>query len=312
MDVTDYVYEVYKQKSFSLAAKRFSVSQPALSAIVKKVEKSLGVTLFDRSTSPITLTEAGKIYIGAIEEMRAIKKRLHEELNDVCEIRAGSLTVGGENFVSSFIMPKIIMEFSKIYGGIKVELVESNSPDLRNLLLTDAMDLLIAHDFDKKLYSCEPLFDEMLLLAVPEKLQINDRLKEFALSLDDVKKGKHLLEECKSVNLIEFKDEEFLILKKGNDMQRRAQVLCEDAGFVPRARINLDQLITSYNMASAGMGVAFVTDVLVSSAGEKNCIYYKINDKKILRRMYVGYKRNRYLSKACQAFIEMAKTVFSK
>lgn len=312
MDATDYVYEVYKQKSFSLAAKKFSVSQPALSAIVKKVEKSLGVILFDRSTSPITLTGAGKIYINAVEEMRALKKRLQEELNDVCEIKSGSLTVGGENFVSSFIMPKIIMEYSKVYSGIKVELVESNSPNLRNLLLTDGMDLLIAHDFDKKLYSCEPLFDEMLLLAVPEKLQINKKLSQFALSLEDVKKGKHLLEECKSVNLIEFKDEEFLILKKGNDMQRRAQVLCEDAGFHPKARIHLDQLITSYNMACAGMGVAFVTDVLVSSAGAENCIYYKINDKNILRRMYVGYKRNRYLSKACQAFIQMSKTVYNK
>ena len=310
MDDQDYVYEVYKQKSFSLAAKKFFVSQPALSAIVKKVEKSLGVTLFDRSTSPITLTEAGRIYISAVEEMRALKKRLQEELNDVCEIRSGTLTVSGENFVSSFIMPKIIMEFSKIYSGIKVELVESNSPDLRNLLLTDAIDLLIAHDFDKKLYSCEPLFDEMLLLAVPESLEINQRLKDNALTLDDVKEGKHLQENCPAVNLLAFKDEEFLILKKGNDMQRRAQVLCENAGFTPKARINLDQLITSYNMASAGMGIAFVTDVLVSSAGGGNCVYYKINDENILRRMYVGYKKNRYLSKACRAFIEMAKTVY--
>ena len=311
MDVQDYVYEVYKQKSFSLAAKKFFVSQPALSAIVKKVEKSLNVTLFDRSTSPITLTEAGRIYINAVEEMRALKKRLQEELNDVCEIRAGSLTVSGENFVSSFIMPKIIMEFSKIYGGIKVELVESNSPDLRNLLLTDAIDLLIAHDFDKKLYSCEPLFDEMLLLAVPENLEINNRLKESVLSLEDVKSGKHLKEDCPAVNLSAFREEEFLILKKGNDMNRRAQVLCENAGFVPKARINLDQLITSYNMASAGMGIAFVTDVLVSSAGGENCVYYKINDENILRRMYVGYKKNRYLSKSCRAFIEMAKTVYN-
>ena len=276
MDVNDYIYEVYKEKSFSVAAKKFFVSQPALSAMIKKVEKSLGVMLFDRSTSPITLTEAGKIYIKNIEEMRSLQKRLHEELNDVCELKTGTLIVSGENFVSSFIMPKAIMRFAETYPGIKVELVESNSLDLRKLLLTDAIDLLIAHDFDQKLYSCEPLFDEMVLLAVPKRLGINNKLKNFALSVEDLKNNVHLKTDCPSVDLIEFKDEEFLLLKKGNDMYRRAQDLCENAGFTPKVRINLDQIITSFNMACAGMGIAFTTYMLATSSNGDNCYYYKI------------------------------------
>lgn len=312
MEVNEYIYEIYKEKSFSIAAKKLFVTQPALSAMVKKVEKSLGVALFDRSTSPITVTEAGKIYVKAIEEMRSLKKRLKEELNDVCELKTGTLVVSGENFVSSFIMPKVIMNFSEVYGGIKVELVESNSPDLRKLLLTDSIDLLIAHDFDKKLYSCEPLFDETVLLAVPERLTINDELKDKALTLDDVKQGRHLTDNCPAISLDVFKNEEFLIMKKGNDMQRRAQILCENAGFVPKARIHLDQLITSYNMACAGMGIAFVTDMLAVLASGENCVYYKINDENTVRRMYIGYKRSRYISKSCSAFIDVAKKVYSK
>lgn len=310
MDVTDYIYEVYKEKSFSLAAKKFFISQPALSAMVKKVEIQLGVTIFDRSTSPITLTEAGKIYIKSIEEMRSLKKRLQEELNDMGALKTGKLILSGENFVSSFIMPKIIMKFAEVYPGIKVELVESNSPDLRQLLLTDAIDLLVAHDFDSKLYSCEPLFDEMVILAVPKKLNINNNLVDCALSLQDLKTGRHNSASCPTVNLSAFKDEEFLILKKGNDMQRRAQILCENAGFTPNARIYLDQLITSYNMACAGMGIAFVTDILATSANGENCVYYKIKGEDTTRRMYIGYKRNRYISKACSAFINTAKEVF--
>ena len=310
LDVNDYIYEIYKEKSFSLAAKKCFVSQPALSAMVKKVEMQLGVAIFDRSTSPITLTEAGKIYINSIEEMRSLRKRLQEELNDMGSLKTGKLILSGENFVSSFIMPKIIMEFSDIYPGIKVELVESNSPDLRQLLLTDAIDLLIAHDFDKKVYSCEPLFDEMVILAVPEKLSINKELVDCALSIQDLKEGKHNKEDCPSVNLATFEKEDFLIMKKGNDMQRRAQILCENAGFTPNARIYLDQLITSYNMACAGMGIAFVTDILATSANGENCVYYKIKGQDISRRMYIGYKRNRYISKACSAFIETAKNVF--
>ena len=121
MEINDYIYEIYKEKSFSVAAKKLFVTQPALSSMVKKVEKSLGVALFDRSTSPITVTEAGKIYIKAIEEMRSLQKRLKEELNDVCELKTGTLIVSGENFVSSFIMPKVIMEFSEVYNEKQVK-----------------------------------------------------------------------------------------------------------------------------------------------------------------------------------------------
>lgn len=312
MDVSEYVYAVYKERSFSLAAKKLFVSQPALSAMVKKVENTIGITIFDRSTSPITLTEAGKIYIKSIEEMQALKKRLEEELSDLRGLKKGRLVVSGENFVSSFIMPEIIMKFSEKFNGIKVDLVESNSPDLRQLLLSDEVDLLIAHDFDNKLYSCEPLFDEMLLLAVPERLKINDELTSFALTGEDIMEGKHLRSDCPTVDLKVFSEEQFLLMKKGNDMYRRAQVLCEDAGFVPKTLITLDQLITSYNMACYGMGIAFVTDVLVTNSRGVNCLYYKLNAHEITRRMYIGYKRNRYISKSCKAFIEMAKQVYKE
>ena len=63
-DGMDYVYEVYLARSFSAAAKKLFISQPALSAAVKKVEKQLGITIFDRSTNPITLTQAGRVCRG--------------------------------------------------------------------------------------------------------------------------------------------------------------------------------------------------------------------------------------------------------
>ena len=56
----DYVYAVYKERSFSKAAEKLYISQPALSSTIKKVEKELGLQLFDRSTSPVRVTPAGE------------------------------------------------------------------------------------------------------------------------------------------------------------------------------------------------------------------------------------------------------------
>lgn len=311
MNEQDYIYEVYRERSFSAAAKNLYVSQPALSTLIKKAEKALGITIFDRSTAPITLTEAGKVYIAALEEIRQIERQTRDRLADLSALRTGHLVVSGENFVSSFILPPIIMRFSEKYSGIAVELVESNSPDLRQLLLTEAIDLLIAHDFDPALYTAEPLGDEALLLAVPAAFPINAGLGAYSLTAEDVQAGRHLQESCPAVDLSYFKEELFLILKKGNDMQRRAAALCEEAGFTPRVRILLDQLITSYNLACAGMGIAFVTDTIVTAAHGQNCLYYRLEGAHSTRRMYIGYKHNRYISRACTAFIETAKEVYA-
>ena len=62
-----YVYEVYKEMNFSRAARNLFISQPSLSAAVKKVETQIGFPIFDRSSSPIKLTDLGKEYIRSIE-----------------------------------------------------------------------------------------------------------------------------------------------------------------------------------------------------------------------------------------------------
>ena len=70
-----YIYEVYREKSFSKAAQNLYISQPSLSARVKKVEKEIGFPLFDRSTSPLQLTEVGEVYIKAAEVCRLAPAR---------------------------------------------------------------------------------------------------------------------------------------------------------------------------------------------------------------------------------------------
>ncbi len=311
MNEMDYVYEVYKERSFSAAAKKLYVSQPALSTAVKKLEESLGITIFDRSISPIALTEAGRVYIDAVESMRLIDRRMREQIADMSALRTGHIVVSGENFVSSFILPPVMKCFLNKYSGIEVELMESNSPDLRKFLLTENIDLLIAHDFDPKLYTAFPLFEESLFLVVPEEFQINEKLKDYALTRDQIIEGVHLKQSCKAVDLKAFTDQRFLLLKPGNDMHRRAKILCEDAGFVPQVALSLDQLITSYNLALGGMGIAFVTDVLVSAAPGNGGLYYRLDGAHTTRTMCIGYKHNRYMSHACNAFIQTALEVFS-
>ena len=76
MKENDYILAVYEEKSFSKAAKRLFLSQPALSMAVKRVEDELGITIFDRSSLRLQLTDEGRIYIEALEEIRTLRQSI--------------------------------------------------------------------------------------------------------------------------------------------------------------------------------------------------------------------------------------------
>ena len=92
-----YVCEVYRERSFSKAAQNLYISQPSLSARIKKVEEQIGVPLFDRSTSPLQLTEAGRIYIRAAEEISEIEQRVENAINNLNTLQTGRLSIGASN-----------------------------------------------------------------------------------------------------------------------------------------------------------------------------------------------------------------------
>ena len=78
-----YIYELYKTKSFSIAAEKLFITQPALSICVQKVEKDLGMPIFYRNKKILSLTEAGEKYIQAIEHIDFIEKNMYDEINDL-------------------------------------------------------------------------------------------------------------------------------------------------------------------------------------------------------------------------------------
>ncbi len=312
-DEMDYIYEVYKERSFSTAAKKLYVTQPALSSAIKKAEEKMGTLLFDRSSVPIRLTPAGKVYIQAIEQIRTIKEDMENTIRDVSRVKTGNIRVSGENFVSAFIMPDILKEYNKKYPGISIELIESNMHNLQTQLLESKIDLLIDYDFDPALYTSFPLVNDELLLAVPSFWKINEKLSKYRLTDREIAEKRNLDEGTLDVGIEEFADIDFIMLKKGNDMNHRVTTLFAEAGISPRTVLYTDQLITAYNMARSGMGAAFITDTLVRSVREPSkCVFYKIKGESAKRILCIGYKKNRYQSNAVIAFIETAREVYGE
>ncbi len=308
---SDYIYEIYKEKSFTKAAKNLFISQPALSATVKKLEKELNTQLFNRSTSPISLTLEGEAYIKAIEEIHRIKKIYENYIIDAANLNVGSISVSGSNFISSYVIPKIIVPFSKKYPMINIELLESNSKTLIQELINENIDILIDYTLDEKLIDSYPLFNETILLCVPKHIKANLKLSNSSLNSEDIKKDKHILDDIKKITLKDFQNECFLMMKSGNSMNYHGIKICQEAGFTPKSSIYFDQLMTSYNMSAAGLGICFVTDTLVKEvAPNNNLFFYKIDSEYAKRTVYLLTKKARYFNRVIKEFINTATEVY--
>lgn len=302
-----YIYEIYRQGSFSAAAKALFVSQPTLSIAVKRTEEKLGITIFDR-TSPLRLTQEGKIFIQAIEQMQHIEESMQVELADMAQLKSGKLTVCCETFAASFILPRILLRFFEKYPGIDLTLLETDATHLRESLLDESADLAISHAGNNESFEYVPLFSEEVLLAVPEQLLTDRHPRQLAITAQTLRNS---LSAATPVDIRCFADLPFLFLKNGNDMYRRAQAIFKTAGCRPTVKCYPNQLISSYNMACAGLGAAFVTDTVVKNSENTGCVFFRLKSDETRRCMTVVHKRKHYTSKAVNAFIETAKEAYS-
>lgn len=307
-----YIYEVYKEKSFSKAAKNLFISQPALSAYIKKTEEELGIQIFDRASLPIRLTEAGELYIQAIRKIRVIEEELSDQIDELSNLKRGHLNIAGANFFSAYILPPIIHLFNQRYPGIDIQLIESDSNTLYQEALQNNIHLILdAGTCDPKLYLREPLIMEKILFAVPVANPLNKKFQELALTRDDILKERHL-KDHDSIPLDAFREERMILLKRGHDMHNRSISICQNAGFQPQRPMYLNQLSTAANICAAGLGCGFLTDSMIKygSLKEGTLCFYVLNDPEACREMFIAFPRNTSRTSLMNLFIQTAKEVY--
>lgn len=308
-----YIYEVYRERSFSRAAKNLFISQPALSACIKKVEQEIGMQLFDRSSLPIGLTEAGELYIHAIQKIMAAENELSTQISELGNLERGHLVIAGANFFSAYMLPPIIKAFSDIYPGVDLEITESDTNLLYTESVQEGIDLILdGGTCDSQLYDRTPLFKECIIFAVPRDNPLNKHFKDCMLTYDDIINRKHRTKEAKAVDIRAFEQERLILLKRGHDMHMRSANICDHAGFTPRSVLYVNQLSTAANMAAHGLGCCFVTDTLVrmTPMDHDALVFYVVADAVAWREVFIAWHRKGVKTKVMEQFIAIAKQVY--
>lgn len=302
-----YVYEVYKERSFTKAAQNLYISQPSLSARIKKIEEIIGEPLFDRSTTPLQLTEVGKVYIEAAEEITQIEQRVENYINDLAGLKTGNLAVGASTLFAAYVVPSLITQFNQKFPDVHIQLIEGNTAELEEMLGSNALDFVIDnYHYDSILYNKELYCEENILLAVPKHFSVNEELKEYQLSYENIKSKKYLSRKYPAVPLGRFANLPFIMLTQGNDTRTRGDRLCREGGFKPNIVLEFNQQSTAYMASSTQLGATFISDILVSQLPTfENLVYYKLDGEEAKREVFFYYKTHKYKTRVMEEFIQM-------
>lgn len=301
----EYVYEVYREKSFSKAAQNLYISQPSLSARIKKVEERVGFPLFDRSTSPLQLTEVGEVYIEAAEEIFQIEQRVENYINNLTTLKTGHLSIGASTLFAAYVIPPLITRFKQKFPDVQIQITEGNTAQLEALLGNNALDFVIDnYHYDSILYNKELYRKENILLAVPKHFPVNKALERYQLSYDSIKSKSYLNDSYPAVPLRSFSKLPFIMLTPGNDTRMCGDRLCREAGFHPNIILELNQQSTAYMAASTKLGATFISDILVSQLPSfENLAYYKLDGESAKRQVFFYYKNHKYKTRAMEEFL---------
>ena len=309
----NYVLGVYREQSFTKAAQKLFISQPTLSVAIRTIEERLGAPLFERPGGCVLPTEVGREYIAAAEQIAKIEREFSHRLDDICGLETGRLAVGGSNYLSCYVLPKIITKFSAQYPKVEVVPVEANSLALSELLERDEVDVIIDNVTESKdRWECEPLTNERILLCVPSSNPINEGLTDFRIRPEDLQAGTVDPDTIPSLPLERFRNEKFILLKNGHNMHHRAIKAFESAGFSPNVPFLVDQMNISYALSESGMGLCFVTDTFVHYSHPKESIcLYNISEEHGCRTLFIARKKNKYCTHAMREFIRIAQEVMA-
>ncbi len=310
-----YVLEVYKTGNFSQAAENLYISQPSLSASIRRLEKQIGEPLFDRSTHPVRLTACGEAYLQAAQTIATAEENFAAFVAGYSSCQTGTLTVGGSNMNISFTLPKLLKRFRADYPKIRLHVEEGNINNLRKLLQEGKLDFVVdSGGEDTENFCTYQYVPENLLLAIPAEFSCNRELANYSMTREDVLGDRHLTHDQPILPLEKVKDVPFVFPTEETDTYKRSIQLCKKAGFTPNIVLSFHQQATVFHTNNAGMGAAFVSDMLIKNAFSRpDMCYYKIGGSESFRHVSFFWKMGKHMTPAMKAFLEVIeKEIHSK
>jgi DNA-binding transcriptional LysR family regulator len=182
-----------EERSFSRAAKRMLLTQPALTKNIQNIEDCLGVKVVYRSNTGVTLTPEGKILYDYAQRIVRLRREAAEKIQQIHENAGGDVYVAASTIPATYILPRALSDFKDKHGDIRVFMKTEDSQEVMNMVLDREVEIGV---IGKKPYHAkllvQPLWSDRLILVVPKG---HRWIKQKAVDLEDLVKEPFVLRE---------------------------------------------------------------------------------------------------------------------
>jgi DNA-binding transcriptional LysR family regulator len=282
---------VVERKSFSQAAERLGVTQPAVSLQVRALEKRLGTQLLDRSGRRVEPTEAGlRLYRGA-QRMLTLEGQIVADVSASTEGElAGDLVLGASTGPAAIAIPLLLCEFQRESPGVRVFLTVSDTHAVVERVATRELELgIVGAARRHRGVRFEPLFSDEVILACPPGHRFAGR----------------------TISLDELREESLVLMQEGagvrqvvEDALRRQGVRLRDLD----VRLELGLQESARAAVEAGYGVTFISKTAVEAGLEAGTLAEaQVEGMAASREISLASATGRTRSRVADAFVELAR-----
>ncbi|MBR1646316.1 MAG: LysR family transcriptional regulator [Selenomonadaceae bacterium] len=280
----EYFQMASRLKNITRAAQRLRVSQPNITVAIKKLEAELGVQLFDRSQKQLSLTPEGTVFLKRIEiALRNIEDAVLE-VNDYKQLQKGTIKIGIPPMMGAYLFPKVFSGFRRAHPHLDVLLYEEGSLSIREKLESDELDfgIIIVPDFAPNLNVLK-MSRNQLMVCVAQNSPLAAK---------------------KKITAKEIAASDLIMMKEGAYLREVVQNKLLALKISPRTVLESSQIVTIKGLVAHDVGIAFLLDFICENSPDiKTIPFYE----PIFVDIGLAWKKERYVSKAAQAFIDFCK-----
>lgn len=237
-----YFREIARTGHMTRAARALGVSQPALSAMLRKLEQEVGTSLLHRTGKGVELSEAGRVFLRhADDAIRNADEALHE-VRRLSGLETGSIRAGAGATAASYILPAVVSEMRRAYPGLKFHVREMGSSAVVEAILGGELDLGIV---------------TLPVRRVGAKQLVVRHLVEDELRL--ITPARHRLAKETSFRWSDLRGESVIGFEAGSAVREVVDHAAASAGVTLEIVMELRSIQSIQQMVAAGVGVGFVS-----------------------------------------------------
>jgi len=273
---------------FHRAAAALRVSQPAVSARIRSLEDSLGVTLFERVRSHLLLSPAGKALRPHAEQILRAVGLARQAVHELQPGSGGALRIAAATSICTYFLPDVMKDYQAGNSKVMMSLRSGNSHEVLKMVLDGEADIGIARSLNHPEVETMTLRDDPLIL---------------------VGHPSHPAAHKRSMTLEEIESMPLVFYDRGSSDWTLSQGLFRRAGLLPNVVLEVEGIEAAKRMVERKLGLAFLPQIAVShDLQQGKLVAIHITNAEVLRRnLDIIHPRHRPLTKDAQAFLVLLR-----